>query len=54
MVVLAWRVRTETQGARGEKAARNLFAFSILYLFVLFATRLIESAVGSVLAPAMT
>jgi protoheme IX farnesyltransferase len=54
MVALAWRVRTETQGARGEKAARNLFAFSILYLFVLFAVLLVESAVGGFLAHSMT
>jgi protoheme IX farnesyltransferase len=54
MVALSWRVRTETQGARGEKAARNLFAFSILYLFVLFAVLLVESAVGSFLARTVT
>ena len=31
----------------GAKAARNLFAFSILYLFVLFATLLAEHLLGA-------
>jgi protoheme IX farnesyltransferase len=38
MVALAWRVR----GAR-EGAEKQLFAFSILYLFLLFAVLLVES-----------
>src|SRR5262252_8866026 len=41
MVALAWRVCSEGEGEgegeRGERAARRLFAFSIAYLFVLFA-----------------
>jgi heme o synthase len=42
MVALAWRVRTEA----GEQAPRRLFAYSILYLAVLFATRLVEHLGG--------
>jgi protoheme IX farnesyltransferase len=41
MVVLAWRVHGE-RGAAGEQPARHLFAFSILYLVVLFAALLVE------------
>jgi protoheme IX farnesyltransferase len=42
MVMFAWRVRREREGARAERAANQLFAFSILYLFVLFAVLLVE------------
>ncbi|VAV99660.1 Heme O synthase, protoheme IX farnesyltransferase COX10-CtaB [hydrothermal vent metagenome] len=31
---------------KGDKAARNLFAFSILYLFILFAALLVEHGAG--------
>ena len=34
------------KGALGAKAARNLFAFSILYLFALFAALLGEAVAG--------
>jgi heme o synthase len=50
MVVLAWRLRGERDGARAERAAQQLFAFSILYLFVLFAVLLIEGGLGSLVA----
>jgi protoheme IX farnesyltransferase len=43
---LAWRVRTITEGREADAAARRLFAFSILYLFLLFAVLLGEHAVG--------
>jgi protoheme IX farnesyltransferase len=39
---LAWRVRKVTEGRAADAAARNLFAFSILYLFLLFAVMLVE------------
>ncbi len=52
MAALAWRVRTADQGAGAERAARQLFAFSILYLFALFAVRLLESVFARVLAGA--
>jgi heme o synthase len=45
MVALAWRVRGRT-GATGEQAAKHLFAFSILYLVVLFAALLVEGLGG--------
>jgi protoheme IX farnesyltransferase len=43
---LAWRVRTITQGREADTAARRLFGFSILYLFLLFAVLLAEHAVA--------
>jgi len=46
MIALAWRVRVEREG---ERAARRLFRFSILYLFVLFAVLLAESALAGLL-----
>jgi protoheme IX farnesyltransferase len=46
MVALAWRVCSEGEGERGERAARRLFAFSIVYLFVLFAVLLVEDGLG--------
>jgi protoheme IX farnesyltransferase len=46
MVVLARRVRSERRGARGARAAQQLFAFSILYLFVLFAVLLAEGGMA--------
>jgi heme o synthase len=45
MVALAWRVHGRT-GAAGEQAAKHLFAFSILYLVVLFAALLVEGLGG--------
>src|SRR6516165_5799719 len=47
MVTLAWRVRREREGAAATRAAQQLFAFSILYLFALFAVLLIEGEPGS-------
>jgi protoheme IX farnesyltransferase len=47
MVAFAWRVRNERDGQGGERAAQQLFAFSILYLFVLFAVLLVEGVVAA-------
>jgi heme o synthase len=47
MVAFAWRVRCDREGARAERAARHLFAFSILYLFAVFAAMLVERALVS-------
>jgi protoheme IX farnesyltransferase len=47
MVALAWRVRRERVGESAARAAQQLFAFSILYLFVLFAVLLVEGGPGS-------
>ena len=46
MVAFAWRVRKEREGVRAERAAHQLFAFSILYLFVLFAVLLVEAGLA--------
>jgi protoheme IX farnesyltransferase len=43
MLWLALQVFRLREGAAAEAAARNLFAFSIVYLFVLFATLLIDA-----------
>ena len=46
MLWLAVKVKVEREG---YKAARSLFAFSILYLFLLFAVLLVEQGVNAVL-----
>ena len=48
MVVLGWQVLRESRPA--ERASRNLFAFSILYLFLLFAVLLVERGWGGLIA----
>src|SRR6202166_3019199 len=48
MLVLAWQVLRERRPA--ERASRHLFAFSILYLFLLFAVLLIERGWGGLIA----
>ena len=45
MLALALRVYRRREGAPAEKAARQLFGFSILYLFLLFAVLLLEAVV---------
>ena len=45
-LVLAWRVRVATDSKNLTKAARQLFAYSILYLMILFATLLVEQGFG--------
>ena len=47
MTVLAVQVLRESNPA--DRAARNLFAFSVLYLFLLFATLLIERGWGGLI-----
>ena len=42
MTALAWRLKVAADGEGGARLAKRLFAFSILYLFVLFAVLLIE------------
>jgi protoheme IX farnesyltransferase len=46
MVAFAWRIFTTREGQPARKAAIRLFAFSILYLFLLFAVMLVEQVVG--------
>jgi len=48
MIVLGWQVFRESRPA--ERASRNLFAFSILYLFLLFAVLLVERGWGGLIA----
>jgi len=43
MIALALRVRAER---RGHAASKQLFAFSILYLFLLFAMLLVDRLAG--------
>jgi protoheme IX farnesyltransferase len=47
MTVLAWRTRIEREGASAQRAARQLFGFSILYLFALFAALLVDNGLAS-------
>jgi heme o synthase len=48
MIVLGWQVLRERSPA--EAASRKLFAFSILYLFLLFAVLLVERGWGGLIA----
>jgi len=48
MVALSWQVLRECRPA--ERASRHLFAFSILYLFLLFAMLLVERGWGGLIA----
>jgi protoheme IX farnesyltransferase len=42
MLALAWRVYRERIGPAAASAAKKLFAFSLLYVFVLFAALLVD------------
>jgi heme o synthase len=48
MIALAIRVRTET---RGYAASKQMFGFSILYLFLLFAMLLVDRMAAGLFAP---
>lgn len=41
-LLFAWQVYCRRDGDPAERAAKNLFAFSVLYLFLLFAVLLVE------------
>jgi heme o synthase len=45
-VMFAYSCYTERAGAEAERAAKNLFAYSVLYLFLLFAVLLAEQGFG--------
>jgi protoheme IX farnesyltransferase len=47
MLVLAWRVYRDRKGQPAVSAARKLFAFSLLYVFLLFAALLADSEIVS-------
>jgi heme o synthase len=51
MIVLALRVRAERQG---HAASKQMFGFSILYLFVLFAVLLADRLWGGLAAQAVS
>jgi protoheme IX farnesyltransferase len=53
MVALAWRLWAQGQCERAAQSAKQLFGFSILYLFVLFAVLLIEGVVAGLLGHAV-
>ena len=46
MVALAWQLLRASEGAAMQSLAMRLFAFSIPYLFVLFAVLMIERLAG--------
>src|SRR3954470_11489752 len=48
MLTLAVNVYRRREGSRGLRATRKLFAFSIFYLFALFATLLVEAVVRAI------
>ena len=50
MMVLAVNVYRRREGVAATRATRKLFSFSILYLFALFATLLLEVVVRAVMA----
>ena len=52
MLALAINVYRRREGSEALRATRRLFAFSILYLFALFATLLLEVVVHA-LAPSI-
>ncbi|MBM3597110.1 MAG: protoheme IX farnesyltransferase [Alphaproteobacteria bacterium] len=46
LVMLAVRVYRDHEGSGGDRAAKALFAYSILYLFVVFALLMVDRALG--------
>ena len=46
MLLLAWRVYRDRAGPAAAAAAKKLFAFSLLYVFVLFAALLVDNALA--------
>ena len=54
MLHLAWRVYRDRAGEAAASAARKLFAFSLLYVFVLFAALLVDHRAGAVRTAAMS
>jgi protoheme IX farnesyltransferase len=45
-LLLAWRVFSLREGVDADRAARRLFAYSIFYLFALFAVLLVEQGIA--------
>jgi protoheme IX farnesyltransferase len=47
MIALSWRIRSAAEGADTDRAARQMFGYSITYLFAVFAALLVEVAAVS-------
>jgi protoheme IX farnesyltransferase len=45
-VVMAVDCYRQRKGEEGDRAAKNLFGYSVLYLFLLFAVLLVEQGFG--------
>ncbi|MBE3112269.1 MAG: protoheme IX farnesyltransferase, partial [Acidobacteria bacterium] len=45
-VLFAWQCYRERTGEKADRAAKQLFAYSVLYLFLLFAALLVEHGFG--------
>ena len=45
-VVMALECYWQREGEQADRAAKNLFAYSVLYLFLLFAVILVEQGFG--------
>jgi len=54
MAALAWRLKNAGEGRDAAQLAKRLFAYSILYLFLLFAVLLIENRLGVLFASGST
>ncbi len=52
-LLAALRVYRNREGALARKSAGQMFAFSILYLFALYATLLVEHLLGLSMLPAL-
>ena len=52
MVAFAWRVRADLKAPDAKRAALQMFTYSIVYLFALFAVLLIESGLGGLMRAA--
>ena len=52
MLWFAWRILRDTDGAAARKSAMSMFGFSILYLFALFLTIVVENGPAQMLARA--
>jgi protoheme IX farnesyltransferase len=54
MLWYAWRILRDTEGPAARKSAMSMFGFSILYLFALFLTIVIENGPAQMLARALS
>jgi protoheme IX farnesyltransferase len=54
MIYFARRILATADGPGAETAAKHLFAFSVLYLFLIFATLLVERGIGAQFGLALT